>query len=304
MSLTPTKTGKWQVIRPHFLLVVTSLIWAGNAVMGKYAVGHISPMVLTFSRWAFAFLVVILFAQKHIRADWPVIRKNMPYLLAMGAVGYTGFNILLYSALHYTTAFNVAIEQSAMPLMIFLGNLLLYRLRFGPAQIIGFCLTLIGVVLVITDGNPSLLLEQSLNRGDMMMFFAALFYSGYSIGLKNKPELHWLSLLVALFIGALISSAIAMSWEIYNGTAIFPTTTTGIAAVVYTGLFASVIAQACYIEGVSKLGANAAGIYFNLLPVFAAILAVLLLGESLGLHHAIALVMVIGGITLVQRKVE
>ena len=302
MSINRSNHTMFRAIRPHFLLVVTTLIWAGNAIMGKIAVGHVSPMVLTFSRWLFAFSIVAIIAHKHIRKDWPVIRKNMPYLLSMGAIGYTGFNILLYSALHHTTAINVAIEQSAMPLMIFFGNLLLYKLRFGLPQIIGFCLTLVGVVLVITEGNPSRLLGEALNRGDLMMFFAAIFYSGYSIGLKGKPDMHWLSLLAALFTGALISSTIAMGWEISNGTAIFPVTTTGVAAVIYTSLFASIIAQACYIEGVGKLGANAAGIYINLLPIFAAILAVLLLDETLGIHHAVALVLVVGGISLVQRQ--
>ncbi len=287
---------------PHLLLVGTVLIWAGNAVIGKFAVGHVSPMVLTFCRWLFAFTIVAIIALKHVRRDWPVIRKNLVFLLSMGVVGYTAFNILLYSALHHTTAINVAIEQSAMPLMIFFGNLLLYRQKFGLLQIIGFFLTLFGVVLVITGGDPLRLLNQSVNRGDLMMFFAAICYSAYSIALKGKPEIHWLSMLAVLFTGALISSALAMVWEINSGTAIYPMSSTGIIAVIYTGVFASIIAQACYIEGVSKLGANAAGIYINLLPVFASLLAVLLLDETLGLYHAAALVLVIGGIMLVQRQ--
>jgi drug/metabolite transporter (DMT)-like permease len=292
----------WIKTRPHFLLVLTMLIWSGNAVMGKFAVGHISPMVLTFSRWLLAFVIIAVVARKEIRQDWPIIKSNMPYLLSMGVVGYTGFNILLYSSLHHTTAINVAIEQAAMPLVIFLGNLLLYRIGFGWAQVAGFCLTLLGIVLVITGGDISRLIDQPFNRGDTMMFFAVLFYAGYSIALKQKPQLHWLSLLAALFTGALISSFLAMSWEINAGNAVFPTTTTGIIAVIYTGIFASIVAQASFIEGVGKLGANSAGIYINLLPIFAALLAVLLLDETLGVHHAAALILVISGITLVQRQ--
>ncbi len=270
--------------------------------MGKFAVGHISPMVLTFARWLLAFIIIAIMAHHHVRTDWPAIRRNLFFLMSMGTTGYTGFNVLLYSALHHTTAINVAIEQSAMPLMIFLGNLVIFRQRFGWAQIAGFNLTLLGVALVVTNGALLRLASQSLNRGDVMMFFAALLYSGYSIGLRNRPEMHWLSLLFAMFAGALLSSLLAMMWEINAGLAIYPTTPIGYIAVIFTGLFASIIAQAAYIEGVAKLGANSAGIYINLLPVFAAILAVLLLGETLGSHHAVALMLVVGGITLVQRK--
>ena len=287
---------------PHFLLVLTVSIWAGNAIAGKFAVGHISPMVLTFARWSLAFMIVSLFAHKQIKQDWPLIKKNAAYLLIMGTIGYSGFNILLYSALHHTTAINVAIEQSAMPLMIFLGSLLLYRQTFGWFQIVGFTLTLVGVAFVITGGDLTKLNAQTFNRGDIMMFFAAICYSAYSIGLKQKPEIHWLSLLAAFFAGALISSIAALIWEINMGEAIFPSTTTGIAVVAFTAIFPSIIAQASFIEGVGKLGANAAGIYINLLPVFAAIFAVFLLHETLGLFHVIALMLVITGITLVQRK--
>lgn len=300
--MSNANSNTWINVRPHLLLVLTVSIWAGNAIAGKFAIGHISPMVLTFARWSLAFLIVSAFAHKQIRQDWPLIRKNAAYLLIMGTFGYSGFNILLYSALHHTTAINVAIEQSAMPLMIFLGSLLLYRQTFGWFQIVGFTLTLIGVAVVITGGELSKLSAQTFNRGDVMMFFAALCYSAYSIGLKQKPEMHWLSLLTALFAGALVSSVAAMAWEVNSGEAIFPSTTTGIAVVAFTAIFPSIVAQASFIEGVGKLGANAAGIYINLLPVFAAIFAVFLLNETFGLFHVVALILVIAGITLVQRN--
>ncbi len=300
--MTDANEKLWTNIRPHFLLVITVMIWAGNAIAGKFAVGHISPMVLTFSRWSLAFIIVSLFAHRQIAQDWPIIRKNLPYLLIMGTIGYSGFNLLLYSALHFTTAINVAIEQSAMPLMIFIGSLLLYRQTFGWLQVVGFTLTLIGVAIVITGGDLSQLQAQIFNCGDIMMFFAAICYSAYSIGLKQKPDMHWLSLLAAFFAGALIASIAALIWEINVGQAQFPSTTTGYAVVAFTAIFPSIVAQACYIEGVGKLGANAAGIYINLLPIFAAILAVLLLNETLAIFHVVALVLVIAGITLVQRK--
>ena len=217
-------------LRPHLLLVLTTLIWAGNAVAGKFAIGHVSPMVLTFLRWAIAFVIVAAFAWKPIRNDWPTIRRRFGYLLVMGhAWIYRGSTSCSIRRCITPRPINVAIEQSAIPLIIFIGNLIIYRITFGWRHIVGFVLTLIGVVVVVSAGDPAKLTTGGFNRGDVMMLFAGIFYSLYSIALRGKPKLHWLSLLAALFAGALLSSAIAMIWEIRAGDAIFPTTTTGLA---------------------------------------------------------------------------
>lgn len=280
-------------------------MWGGNAIAGKFAVGHISPMALTLFRWAIALAVVSAIAAPHIKNDWPVIKKHWIYLTLMGGIGYTSFNFFLYSALQYTSAINVTLEQSAMPIIIFLLNFALYKTGVTWLQVVGYCLTLVGVVVVVSSGDPVTFVMsggEGVNRGDVLMLGAALCYGGYSVALRSKPPMHWLSFLTALVAAALVFAIAGASFEAASGNLQFPTTLQGLLVAVYAGIFPSLLSQGFFIKGVEMLGANAAGLYINLVPVFGALLAVLLLSESLFLFHAIAFVLVVGGITMAQQS--
>ncbi|MBX3597514.1 MAG: DMT family transporter [Rhizobiaceae bacterium] len=140
----------------YLLLVLTTLFWGGNAIAGKLAIGHISPMALTTGRWALSFLVLLAFGWSYLKADWPVIRKHWLLLFALGISGFTLFNVALYTALTLTTAINVSIEQAGMPMLIFLMNFLFFRQRASWGQMVGLCLTLLGVILTASDVLPVL----------------------------------------------------------------------------------------------------------------------------------------------------
>ena len=289
---------------PHLLLVITTFIWAGNAIAGKYAVGHVSPMVLTFFRWAIALGLISAFAKDHIKTDWAVIKSNWLYLLLMGGFGYTAFNFFLYSGLQYTSAINVALEQSAMPIVIFALNYVIYKTGITWLQIFGYLLTFIGVLVTVSAGDPiGMLTAQTtgLNRGDILMGGAAICYGGYSVALRAKPQLHWMSFLSCLIAGALLFSIAGVSVEYAAGNFLFPITLQGLIVCLFAGIFPSLVSQGFFIAGVGALGANRAGLYINMVPVFAALLAVSLLGEELHLFHALAFVLVVGGILIAQR---
>lgn len=289
---------------PHLLLAITTFIWAGNAIAGKYAVGHVSPMMLTFFRWAIALALISAFAKQHLKTDWAAIKSNWIYLLLMGGFGYTAFNFFLYSALQHTSAINVALEQSAMPVVIFVLNYLIYKTGITWLQIVGYFLTLIGVLVTVSAGDPiGMLTSQTtgINRGDILMAGAALCYGGYSVALRSKPDMHWISFLTCLVTGALLFSIAGVGVEYASGNSLVPVTLQGILVCVFAGIFPSLVSQGFFIVGVGALGANRAGLYINLVPVFAALLAVSLLGEELYLFHALAFFLVVGGILLAQR---
>ena len=138
----------------YTLLLLATLFWGGNAVAGKLAVGHVSPMLLTTSRWGLALVVLCIIGWPRFAADWPKVRRHAAYLALLGAVGFTGFNVALYSAVIHTSAINVSIEQAGIPMFIFLINFLLYKLRATAAQIAGFVVSIAGVVLVASHGDP------------------------------------------------------------------------------------------------------------------------------------------------------
>lgn len=287
-------------IRAYFFLTVAALCWGGNAVVGKLAIGHVSPMILTMWRWIFAFAIIFVISIPQLKADWPVVRKNLPLLFALGAIGYTLFNVLLYSAVHYTTAINVTIEQAGIPFLIFLANLVLFRIRISLAQILGFSLTLVGVALTASHGDLKSLLALEVNFGDGLMLIAVVAYAAYTIILRWRPPIDWRTLMAIPSLAALLCSLPLVLWEQANGTAIWPDAGGWIAAL-YTALFASLIAQIFYVQGIVHIGANRAGLFINLVPVFGTLLSVIVLGEELRAFHVLALVLALGGIAIAEK---
>jgi drug/metabolite transporter (DMT)-like permease len=287
--------------KAYALLLLTTLLWGGNAIAGKFAVGQISPMVLVFLRWVLAILILLPFAGPKLREDWPVARRHLPLLAGLGACGFALFNIIFYVALNYTTAINVSIEQAGMPILIIVGNFLFFRIRAGWLQILGVILTVAGVVLTASHGNPVQLLRLDVNFGDAIMLVAIVLYSGYSVALRLKPALQWQSLILILSISALIASVPFAAWEAAAGKAQFPGLV-GWAIALYTALCASVISQVAYIRGNELIGANRAGLFINLVPIFGTLLSIMVLGEDFHLYHAVALTLVFGGIWLAEHS--
>lgn len=290
----------------YALLLLTTLFWGGNAVAGKLAIGHVSPMLLTTGRWGIAFVVLCIIGWPRLLADWPKVRQNAVYLMALGAVGFSIFNIALYSAVIYTSAINVSIEQAGIPMLIFIGNFLLFRLRASWAQIVGFLVSLVGVALTASHGDPASLLALDVNFGDMLMIGAVVGYAGYTIALRFKPDIHWQSLMIALTGGAFIASVPFALAEAQTGASIMPDTM-GWAVILYTVIFPSIMAQIFYVRAVELIGANRAGLFVNLVPVFGTLLSVVVVGEAFHTYHAIALALVLGGIWLAEtsgRKAE
>ena len=285
----------------YLFLLLTTLLWGGNSVAGKLAVDHVSPMMLVFLRWVLAVAILLPIGWRTIKEDWPVVRKHWFVLAALGASGFTLFNVIFYTALNYTTAINVSIEQAAMPILIMTANFVFFRLRVNWAQIAGVVLTIAGVILTASHGDPRRLLTLELNFGDAIMLVAVILYRGYSVGLRLKPAMRWQSLMLAMSIAALITSLPFLLWEVAAGKAIVPDAR-GWTVIVYTAIGASVVSQITYIRGNELIGANRAGLFINLVPIFGTLLSVLIVGETFQLYQALALVLVLGGIGLAEHS--
>lgn len=289
--------------QPYLVLTTVAIIWAGNAIAGKLAAGHVSPMLLTLLRWVVAVLVIMPFAWGDLRREWPLVRRHLLLMFVLAAVGFASFNALFYWALNYTTAINATITQSSMPLMVFLGNLLLFRVRFTLFQLLGFLLTLLGVAVTVSRGQWSALLALELNQGDALMLLAVLLYGAYTLALRFKPPLHWRSAIAVLSVSALLASIPYAGIEWATGNMVAPDLQ-GLAVLVYIAVFPSLIAQSLYIRGVELIGANRANLFINLVPIFGAMLAVTLLGEALEMYHVVALLLVLAGISMAERGAE
>ena len=285
---------------PYVLLTITALVWGGNAVAGKLAVGHVSPFLLTHLRWMFACAVLLPFGLPHLRREWLEIRANLPFLVTLGIIGFAIFNNLMYLALNYTSAINVSIEQASMPLIVFALNYVLFRTRVTAYQVIGFIITLLGVLLTATRGDLLSIANQNLNVGDVIMLGAIMVYGIYSVFLKNKPQIHLLSLMSVLAIAAYIGTIPFAAYEYSSGSLIWPDFQ-GWGVVIYAALFPSLVSQLFWVMGLEKIGSNRGGLFINLVPIFGALLAIVILGEKFQLYHALGLTFVLGGIALAQK---
>ena len=285
---------------PYAILALVALFWGGNAVAGKLAVGHVSPMLLTMLRWTIACLLMTPLALTHVRRDWPTIRRRLPFLFLLGAIGFTCFNALFYLAVTHTSAINATIEQSAMPLVVFAANYVLFRTGVTLFQLLGFSLTIIGVAITAAHGDLATLLALDLNRGDAMVIFAVLLYGGFTVALRFKPDIDWRSMIYVLSIAALITSIPLAAAEWAMGLAQAPDMQ-GLSAALYTAIFPGLVAQILYIRGVAMIGPNRANLFINLVPIFGAMLAVGIVGEELHPYHMVALAFVLAGIALAER---
>ncbi len=283
--------------RAYFLLTFTAFCWGANAVFGKLAVGQLSPMVLVTLRWSFVLLVLTPFAIRQIRRDWPELKTRLRLLFAMGGLGFTAFNALFYVAAHSTTALNIGILQGSIPVFVLVGAFAAYGARVTALQLAGVAITICGVFVVATGGNLSRLADLGLNKGDVLMIFACTLYAGYAVGLQKRPNVSSLSLFAVLAAAAFLTSLPLIVLEGAVGQLSWPTPY-GWVVVLLVTIFPSLIAQIFFIQGVAMIGPGRAGVFVNLVPVFAAILAVAILKESFEAFHATALTLVLAGIWL------
>ena len=295
--ITRAPSAAWPA---YALLAFTALCWGGNAVFGRLAVGEVSPMALVTLRWLGALGLLVVFAHARIRRDWPAIRERLPFVAAMGAVGFTAFNALFYVAAHSTTAINIGIIQGSIPVFVLLGAFAAFRARVRGLQVAGVLVTMLGVAIVASGGQVARLATLALNLGDVLMIVACLLYAGYTLGLSRRPPVSPLSLFTAMAAVALATSLPLALAEAALGTFQWPTPF-GWLVVALVTLFPSFLAQICFIQGVSLIGPSRAGVFVNLVPVFASILALLVLKEPFELYHAMALGLVLGGIWLSER---
>jgi drug/metabolite transporter (DMT)-like permease len=291
----------WLMGQAYLLLALTTLFWGGNAVASRLAVGEISPMALTCLRWTIVIVISLAVTRRELPAAWPELRRSWKLILAMGALGFTGFNALFYAAAHYTTAVNLTIIQGAIPVLVLCGALIVFGTRITLLQVLGMIVTLFGVALVATRGDVTTLLQLAFNPGDLLMLLACLLYAGYTLALRNRPKVSGLVFFAALSCVAFATSLPLMAYEIWAGTILWPTLQ-GLMILLYVALFPSLFAQLFFMRGVELIGPGRAGLFVNLVPIFGAMLAVAILAEPFRLYHGAALVFVLGGIWLAERR--
>ena len=198
----------------YVLLTLATLLWGGNSVAGKLASFDWQPFTITSARWLLTALLLLPFAWPHLKRDWQILTTDWKTLAALGAFGMALFNLLMYLALNHTSAINVSIEQASMPVMIMLANFVLFSQRTSALQITGLICSIVGVLVTTTGGKPWLFFTEGLNFGDAVMLLACVFYAGYTIGLRWRPKVHWLTFIWMISVSAFAMTIPFFVWEI------------------------------------------------------------------------------------------
>ena len=285
---------------PYILLVICTACWGGNAVAARFAVGEVSPLLLTFLRWFGVSIIIWTIAYRTVVLNASVLKARWVYLFCMGALGFTGFNILFYISAYHTTAINIGIFQGALPVFVLLGAFLLYREPISLVQLGGIIITIIGVITVAIKGDINQLRAFTFNIGDLLILLACLIYSIYTIFLRQKPDVPGLAMFAIISVAAMLASFPFAVFELAAGSLIWPSDK-GALVILFVVIFPSFMSQLFFIKGVQLIGAPRAGVFINLVPIFASVFSVILIGEKFENYHMIGLTLVLTGIAIAER---
>ncbi|WP_192603986.1 DMT family transporter [Bacillus sp. OAE603] len=273
------------------LLLLTSLIWGGNFVVGKTLVGHASPMTLTTLRWAIAILFLLPLVLWKEKKFFPPRKAILP-LIIMGITGVALFNLFQFWALEKTSATNVGLISTLNAISIAIFSSVFLKERLNVLQLFSMLLSFFGVVLVLTKGDINLIFSLKFNVGDVFMLIAVCIWGLYSVCSRWATKI--VSPIMATFYSGLFGLIILIPFNLSDFT-ITKVDTAFVGSILYTGVISTVLCMIFWNIGVQKIGATTAGIFLNFNPIFTAILAFFILDEKLSWIQGIGSVIVIIG---------
>lgn len=280
------------------LLALTMLFWAGNWVLGRALRDAMEPFTLNFVRWALATLILAPFALPKLRAQWPVIRRHWGILLLLSLSGVSLFHAMVYLGLRSTTTVNAILLNASLPLFIVACSWILERERSTPRQVGGMLLSLAGIVVILSRGEPASLARLEVHAGDAWILAAMPVWGLYSVLLKRRPP--ELGGIAFLFVISALGTLLLVPAALVSPPR-WPGTEAAL-GVLYIAVFASIIAFIFWNRGVAIVGANVAGFTLHLLPLFGTGLAILFLDEAFQAFHALGFATILAGVVVATRR--
>ena len=287
----------------YFILILTTIFWSGNFIVGKAASTYdIPPFSLNFYRWFFAGLILFPFTIKELIAKKKYILENIGFFTILGITSITIFNSIVYYSLYYTQVISGILMISTIPVWIIFISSILNIEKTNIFQIIGVIFSLTGVIFIITKADLEIIKNLDFNKGDLSMVVAMFSWAVYSALLKRKKyEISQVTLLQVVIITGLIFLTPIYFIEMYMGNVIV----LGIPFVLtltYVVFFPGLASFFFWIKGISIIGANRAGVFLHLMPIFGAIMAMLIFNERFMFYHLFGAIFIIAGITLSNKK--
>jgi drug/metabolite transporter (DMT)-like permease len=279
------------------LLALVMVLWAGNSIVGRAVRGDVGPFTLSFVRWTGASLVLFPLAITPLRRDWSAIVSGWKPLLALGLFGIAAFNALLYTGLRYTTATNALLLQAAVPFAVALFDRAFFGTRSSGWQMAGVTASVLGVAVIVLEGDPAAALRLQFGRGDGPILLSVVVWALYTVLLRLRPAISPVSLIaVTFFVGVVVMAPLAVSEWLRGETIAWNGRVAG--GFLYVMLLPSLLAYFLYNHAARVVGPAQAGQAITLMPVFGAFLVAGLLGEPLHPFHFAGMALILLGIVV------
>ena len=287
----------------YLLLVLTTLFWSGNFIVGKAAsVYEIPPFSLNFYRWLFAGIILLPFTIKEILNKKNYILNNIGFFIVLGISSITIFNSTVYYSLYYMQVISGVLMISTIPVWIMFISSILGIEKTNKFQIFGVFLSLLGVMFIITKSDLDLIKNLDFNKGDLIMASGMFAWALYSALLKKKTyEISQITLLEVVIITGLLFLIPIYILEIYLGNPLI-VHKPFILTLTYVVLLPGLASFFFWIKGISIIGANRAGVFLHLMPIFGSLMAIILFDEKFMLYHFLGAIFIIAGIILSNRN--
>jgi drug/metabolite transporter (DMT)-like permease len=283
----------------YLLLVLAVLMWAGNSIVGRSTGGEaIPPMAFNFWRWAIAFLIFVSIFGRRAWSQRAEIRLHWKFICGFGVLSVAGFNAVFYVALQKSTALQVSLIQSILPVLVLLIGLVVLRQRISGRQWWGILFSIAGASLIVTHGDWNVVRTLALGEGDLWALGAVFMWAWQAFLMRWKPKT--VDIMAFMTVISFIGAAAMVPFYLWETATVapMPVTQTSILFVLYVAVMASFIGTTCWNEGTYRAGAAQAGYFGNLFPIFAGALAILILGEQPEWYHGAGAVSVLIGIWL------
>ena len=289
----------------YTFLILAALFWSGNFIIGKFAtLFEVPPLTLNFLRWVMVWFILIPFTIKEVLLKKRYIKKNFLVIGLMGVLSISTFNSVVYFALNFTQVINAVLMLSAIPAVIIIFSSIMKIEKTNIFQLSGLILSITGVGTIISNADIQKIISLNFNKGDLWMIVCVLSWSLYSTLLKkNKSELSQFALiqimvsvgLIFLVPQFLYEQSIGLDLKI-NKAFIF--------ILLYVVIFPAIAAYYCWQKAIELIGPNRSAMFIQLMPLFSALMAIIIFKEKFQLYHFLGAAFIVSGIYLSNKKIN
>lgn len=287
-------------------LILAASLWGGNYIVGKLLVSSIAPVTLSWFRWAPAMLIVVWLYRKQIRQQWAIIQGAIGKITLLSVLGVIAFPTTLYQGLQTTSSLNASLYLATVPSLVIILNTLFFKEKITTKAIIGSSLSFLGVLILISKGNPSTLLRLNFSIGDAWAILSAVSWACYCSLIKIKPQ----SLTTGSFLGASLAIGVLLLTPIWLAEIFYHQLTVSyfseviqnnFVALIYLIIGPSVMSYWLWNKGLGILGTAKGALFNHIIPLSAALIAVLFMGEHVYFYHLFSVTAIVCGILLSQK---